>query len=384
MENRYNDSTKKVRVARRLAPMLAISLGLGIFAPAFGQQAQQPETLEAAGPSRASSPMDLSSAFIEVAKRAKPIVVHVIMGGGARQGTGTPQGPGQQPIAGTGSGVLVSPDGYILTNKHVAGMSDGIRVKLYDGRELSARRVGMDTETDLALIKIEAQNLPYARLGDSSRLQQGEWVIALGSPFGLEQTMTVGIVSATGRTFGGMYDNYIQTDASINPGNSGGPLLNLDGEVVGINSMIYSNSGKSEGVGFSIPSNIARNVKDQLLAKGKVTRGFLGANLRPVSPAAAGSGGQGAMIGDLTPNGPASKSGLQSGDVILEFDGKSVTTPKQLTEMVADTQVGKSVPLKFVRGGKETETTLTLAERPGSVAAENRTAPAPYGQQRRP
>jgi serine protease Do len=355
-----------------------------MFAPVFGQQAR-PAMSNAAKPAQASTATELSRAFVNVAKRAKPTVVHVIMGGAASQaaaGNSRRQGPGAPPqqARGTGSGVIVSPDGYILTNNHVAGMADSIRVKLYDGRELNARRIGVDPETDLALIKVEAQNLPYAALGDSSRLEQGEWVIALGSPFGLEQTMTAGIVSATGRTLGGIYDNYIQTDASINPGNSGGPLLNMNGEVVGINTMIYSRSGGSEGIGFSIPSNTAKKVKEQLLANGRVSRGFLGANLQP-----AGQGSSaGVLLGDLSANGPASKSGLRSGDVISEFDGKPVRTPKQLTEIIADTPVGKTVKLKFTRGGQLMSTSITLAERPDRVASENRPAPAPYGRQRRP
>jgi serine protease Do len=204
--------------------------------------------------------MELSRVFINVAKRVKPAVVHISLGARGSRGA-------------NGSGVIISPDGYILTNNHVAGAAAEIRVKLSDGREFNARRVGGDPKTDLAWIKVEAKNLPYATFGDSSRLEQGEWVIALGSPFGLAQTMTAGIVSAIGRKFGGAYDNYIQTDASINPGNSGGPLVNMKGEVVGINTMIYSRSGGSEGVGFSIPSNLVRKVHEQLFRNGRTSRG---------------------------------------------------------------------------------------------------------------
>src|SRR5215470_5068000 len=247
MENRFNDSTKRARLARRLlAP--ALSLGLGLFAPAFGQQARQIRTSEATDPTQIASPSELSRAFVEAAKRIKPAVAHIKLGNGA-----------------TGSGVIVSPDGYILTNNHVANAGNQITVKLSDRREFQARRVGTDPKNDLALLKIDAQNLPYATLGDSSKLEPGEWVIALGSPFGLEQTMTAGIVSATGRQFGGTYDNYIQTDASINPGNSGGPLISMNGEVIGINTSIFSSKGGSEGVGFAIPSNTAKRVKEQLL-----------------------------------------------------------------------------------------------------------------------
>jgi S1-C subfamily serine protease len=265
MENRFNDSTKWARLEQRTAPALALLLGLGLFAPDFGQQAPQAQisegTFVATGLTQTASPSEISRAFINAAKRIKPAVVHIKVG----------------TRGATGSGVIVSSDGYILTNNHVASAANELTVKLSDGRELRARRIGVDPRADLALIKVEAQKLPYATLGDSSKLEQGEWVIALGSPFGLEQTMTAGIVSATGRKFGGAYDNYIQTDASINPGNSGGPLVNMNGEVIGINTSIYSRGGGSEGVGFSIPSNLAKTVKDQLLS-GRGSRGSTGAS----------------------------------------------------------------------------------------------------------
>src|SRR5215510_4173515 len=236
MENRSNDSTKRAKLARGIAPALALWLGFGLFVPVFGQLAPQVQvsekTSEATDPTQIASPSELSRAFVEAAKRIKPAVAHIKLGNGA-----------------TGSGVVVSPDGYILTNNHVASAGNQITVKLSDRREFTARRIGTDPKTDLALIKIDAQNLPYATLGDSSKLEPGEWVIALGSPFGLEQTMTAGIISATGRKFGGANDNFIQTDASINPGNSGGPLVNMNGEVIGINTSIFSSKGGSEGVG---------------------------------------------------------------------------------------------------------------------------------------
>jgi S1-C subfamily serine protease len=279
MENRFNDLTQRARLERSAAPALAVLpllIGLGLFAPAFGQQAsEQPQiserqaqptqvaekTSEATEP-QATSASEISRAFINAAKRVKPAVVHINVG----------------TRGANGSGVIVSPNGYILTNNHVASAAYELRVKLYDGRQLTARRIGVDQRADLALIKVEAQNLPYATLGDSSKLEQGEWVIALGSPFGLDQTMTVGIVSATGRKFGGAYDNFIQTDASINPGNSGGALVNMNGEVIGINTSIYSKGGGSEGIGFSIPSNIARQVKDNLLRNSQTPRSYLGAS----------------------------------------------------------------------------------------------------------
>jgi serine protease Do len=440
MENRFNDSITRAPRGRLLTSALALSLGFGLFASSeslvFGQQmpgapenptVSSQQTPEAPNPSAVAgqqpaiekvsetatqqtpkaplaSPAELSRVFINVAKRVRPAVVQINIVSGAQrpvsnddpnnftpsdppsdspsdqpnvQSDGRPLNPVQQqqsPYArrGTGSGVIISPDGYILTNNHVAGPATEIRVRLYDGREFIARRIGVDAETDLALVKINAQNLPYATLGDSSRLEQGEWVIALGSPFGLEQTMTAGIISATGRSFGGTYDNYLQTDASINPGNSGGPLINMVGEVIGINTMIYSRSGGSEGIGFSVPSNMAKKVKDALLTNGRVSRGYLGVSLQEAETAESG-----ALVADVTNGGPASRAGLRNGDRVVEFDGKQVKSTKQLTEIIADTQVGKNINVKFVRDGREQSSSITLAERPGRQAASSQQAPAP-------
>jgi serine protease Do len=341
-------------------------MGLGLFAPVFGQQAQQTQMLErtseATDLTQTSSPSEISRAFINAAKRIKPAVVYVKVG----------------TRGANGSGVIVSSDGYILTNNHVASAANELAVKLSDGRELRARRIGVDQTTDLALIKVEAQNLPYATLGDSSKLEQGEWVIALGSPFGLEQTMTAGIVSAIGRKFNGPYDNYIQTDASINPGNSGGALVNMNGEVIGINTSILSRGGGSEGVGFAIPSNMAKMVKERLLgnagayasanagansganagANAPVSRGYLGVSLR--DPQTVGGG---AVVAELANGGPASTAGLHDGDLIVEFDGKPVKSPNQLAEIVADTPPGRTVKLKFVRNGQAQTASITLGRR---------------------
>jgi serine protease Do len=363
MENRFNDSSKRARLARRL-PALALSLGLGLFAPVFGQQAQQIKTSGATDTTQSASPSEVSRTFVEAAKRIKPAVVHIKVG----------------TRGATGSGVIVSSDGYILTNNHVASAANELSVKLADGRELRARRIGVDSRTDLALIKVEAQNLPYATLGDSSKLEQGEWVIALGSPFGLEQTMTAGIVSAIGRKFNGPYDNYIQTDASINPGNSGGALVNMNGEVIGINTSILSKGGGSEGVGFAIPSNLARSVKDQLLgnagvyarantganagANAPVSRGYLGVSVQDQQIAEGG-----AVVAELTNDSPASAAGLRGGDVIVEFDGKPVGSSQQLAEIIASTPVGRTVKLKFVRNGQAQTASVKLAERPRRPAA---------------
>jgi serine protease Do len=191
--------------------------------------------------------------------------------------------------------------------------------------------------------------------------------------------MTAGIVSATGRQFGGTYDNYIQTDASINPGNSGGPLINMSGEVIGINTMIYSRSGGSEGIGFSVPSNIAKKVQEQLLRNGRVSRGYLGVSLQDSETA-----GGGALVAEVTNGGPASSAGLRNGDRIVEFDGRLVKSTKQLTELIADTPAGKAVKLKFLRDGREQSSSITPAERPGRRVANSQQAPAPYGRQPQP
>lgn len=359
-------STRKKRLERRLSPALALLLGLGLLSPAFGQQLSE----DPSDAPQTATPSEFSRSFINAAKRVKPAVVHVKVG----------------TRGATGSGVIISPDGYILTNNHVASAANELTVKMADGRELRARRIGLDQAADLALIKIEGQNLPYATLGDSSKLEQGEWVIALGSPFGLEQTMTVGIVSALGRKFNGPYDNFIQTDASINPGNSGGALVNMRGEVIGINTSILTRGGGSEGIGFAIPSNTAKVVKDRLLAKAGVyerpNAGETTASAATAAPRQARSHGYlgvsvqddqtddgGAVVADLTDGSPASVAGLRGGDVIIEFNGKSVKSSKELADIIATTPVGRAVRLKYVRDGEEQTASVTLSARPGRPSA---------------
>jgi serine protease Do len=380
-----NAISGRSRGGRVLAYGLALALGAGIGVGSSQVSGQQAKPAPPAPVTRSlPSPVELSRTFIDVAKQVKPAVVHINVVEKQRQsarfeGNELPQIPGfppldqmvPQPRRGTGSGVIISPDGYILTNNHVAGDASEIKVKLAGDREFKAKLIGADPETDLALIKIDAQNLPFAKLGDSSKLEQGEWVIALGSPFGLEQTMTAGIVSATSRDLrSGPYDNYIQTDASINPGNSGGPLVNMQGEVVGINTLIFSRTGGNVGVGFAIPSNLANKVYTQLAKSGKVTRGYLGVNLQQLTPAMAKLSGtegvEGAVVGDVADAAsPAAKAGLRSGDIIVEFDGKGVKSPKQLSEIVADTPVGQSVKIKYLRDGQARTTAIVLGERPG-------------------
>jgi serine protease Do len=266
---------------------------------------------------------------------------------------------------GVGSGFVMSKEGYILTNNHVVEDADQIKVKLAGGKEFNGKIVGRDPKTDLALIKIVVDSdLQPLTLGNSDDLKVGNWVVAVGSPFGLEQTVTAGIVSAKGRVIGsGPYDNFIQTDASINPGNSGGPLINLQGEVVGINTAIIASG---QGIGFAIPINMAKEIAPQLQKRGHVTRGLLGVAIQDVTPELARSLGlkesKGALISQVVPGGPADKAGFEQGDVIVNFDGRPVGDSKDLPRIVASTPVGKTVTVKLLRDGKEVERQAKVGE----------------------
>jgi serine protease Do len=257
-----------------------------------------------------------------------------------------------------GSGFIIDKDGFILTNNHVVEKTDEIKVRLANGKEYDAKIIGRDPKTDLALIRIKTDKpLNPLPLGDSEKLEVGEWVVAIGNPFGLDQTVTAGIVSAKYRQLGaGAYDNFIQTDASINPGNSGGPLLNTQGEVVGINSAIYSRSGASIGIGFAIPVNMAKDLLPQL-KKGKVVRGWLGVMIQKITPELKDKldleGERGALVADVTSGGPAHKAGIERGDVIISFDGKDIMEMNELPYIVASTPVGKVAKLEVIRKGKK-------------------------------
>src|SRR5208282_3939411 len=237
---------------------------------------------------------------------------------------------------GLGSGVIVTKDGYILTNNHVVEHADEVKVTLQDGREFTAKVVGRDPKSDVAVIKIDAKDLPALPMADSDKVQVGDIVLAVGNPFGVGQTVTTGIVSATGRGNLGIedYEDFIQTDAAINPGNSGGALVDVEGRLIGINTAIYSRSGGNMGIGFAIPSDLARNVMDSLIQYGHVTRGYLGVMIQDVTPALAKEfklkDTTGALIGDVVPKGPADKAGLKEGDVVLDYDGKKVTDSRHL------------------------------------------------------
>ncbi|MFH1081925.1 MAG: DegQ family serine endoprotease [Pseudomonadota bacterium] len=266
-----------------------------------------------------------------------------------------------------GSGFVIDEDGFILTNNHVVEQADEITVKLADGRSFNAKVIGRDPKTDLALIRIETdQPLKPLLMGDSDKLEVGDWVVAMGNPFGLDNTVTAGIVSAKYRHIGaGPYENFIQTDASINPGNSGGPLLNTAGEVIGINTAIFSRTGGSIGIGFAIPINMAKQILGQL-KKGKVVRGWLGVMIQKITPDLKSKLNlkdvKGALVADVTSGGPAEKAEIKRGDVIVSFDGKKIDEMKDLPYMVASTPIGKIVPVVVIRKGREQAFDVKIGE----------------------
>lgn len=327
-----------------------------------------------------------SNIFVEIAKKENPAVVHIGTSTKPKVQQQQPHPRGRQfgekpfgqqqdpfrdffekffgpqrnvPKRSLGSGFIIDKEGHIFTNNHVVQGADEIKVTLENGDEYDAKIIGTDPKTDIALIKIETdKKLPVVDLGDSDRLQVGEWVMAIGNPFGLSHTVTVGVVSAMGRVIGsGPYDDYIQTDASINPGNSGGPLFNTKGEVIGINSAIYAgNTGGNIGIGFAIPINIAKTILEDLKTKGAVTRGRLGVMIQKITPELAKSfnlsENEGALVGDVLKGSPAEKSGIERGDVIVEFDGQPVKTMEELPKIVAKTRPGSEVDVVVIREGK--------------------------------
>lgn len=273
-----------------------------------------------------------------------------------------------------GSGFIISPDGYILTNNHVVDGAERITVRLADEREFKAKVVGSDPQTDVALLKIEGRNLPVLPLGDSDALEVGEWVISIGSPFQLNQTVTVGVVSAKGRNRMGItdYENFIQTDAAINPGNSGGPLLNIRGEAVGMNTAIFSRSGGYMGIGFAIPINMAKHIEQQLRSTGKITRGWLGVVIQDVNEELAKQFGskdkRGALVSDVLPDSPAQRGGLLQGDIITAINGRSIASVADLRNRIAETPPNTAVRLRVLRNGQKRDIKINLGEQPKDLA----------------
>ncbi|MDW7653782.1 MAG: DegQ family serine endoprotease [Nitrospiraceae bacterium] len=331
--------------------------------------------------------------FVEIAKSVKPAVVNIAAARTGKSGE-EPQGshfdnpffrrffgdelkrerPKEPKEKGQGSGVIVDPSGLIITNNHVVDKADDIRVVLSDKREFKARLIGTDSKTDIAVIKIEATGLSPIAWADSDQVEVGEFVLAVGSPFGLTQTVTMGIVSAVGRASMGIaeYEDFIQTDAAINPGNSGGALVNVRGELVGINTAIVSQSGGNMGIGFAVPSNLAHSIMDQLVRTGKVVRGWLGVSIQELSPELARQFGmtetKGVLVSDVIEDSPAKKAGFERADVIVEFDGKPMHSPTHLRNAVAQTPLGKKVSITLIRDKTLTTLDVTIVEQPKSMA----------------
>ncbi|MDH7500527.1 MAG: DegQ family serine endoprotease [candidate division NC10 bacterium] len=395
--NRESASAKAVIVI-----VLLVGIAIGLFLAANLHRFPFSPTYSA--PKKSILPGDLSGvgeAFVEVAKSTKPAVVNIsttkvirlreaplspffndpffrrFFGEDFFRGFRVPP---EQRVQSLGSGVIVNQDGYIITNNHVVEQASEIRVLLGDKREFTGRVVATDPRTDVAVVKISGDHLPTIPWGDSDRLQVGEWVLAIGNPFGLNQTVTAGIISATGRANVGIadYEDFIQTDAAINPGNSGGALVNVRGELIGINTAIFSRSGGYMGIGFAIPSNMAREVMEALIKKGKVTRGWLGVQIQSVTPELAKKFGlretQGVLIAAVSEKSPAQKAGMKRGDIVLEFAGKRMEDPEHLRREVAHTEPGKQVPVKIWRNGKEIMLQVVIEELPKEVVMRT---PAP-------
>jgi serine protease Do len=284
-----------------------------------------------------------------------------------------------------GSGIIVTDDGYIITNNHVVSGAEKIKVTLYDNRVFKGEVIGADPKTDIAVVKISARDLRPIPWGDSDNLQVGEFVLAIGNPFGLSHTVTMGIISAVGRADVGIadYEDFIQTDAAINPGNSGGPLVSTDGHLIGINTALFTKSGGYQGIGFAVPSNMARMIMEQLITNGKVVRGWLGVTIQELVPGLSEKFGhkslEGALVGEVIKDSPAEKSGIKRGDIILEFGGKKVLTPATLRNLVATSRPGEKAPVKLLRSKKLLRIMVTVGELPHEFDRfEPRQAPESY------
>ncbi len=283
---------------------------------------------------------------------------------------GDGMGPNTQPVSSLGSGFIIAEDGYVITNHHVVNGADEIIVRLNDRREFVATLIGSDKQTDIAVLKIEAKGLPVVNIGSSKDLEVGEWVLAIGSPFGFDYSVTSGIVSALGRSLPNEnYIPFIQTDVAINPGNSGGPLFNLDGEAVGVNSQIYSRTGGFMGLSFAIPMDIVMNVYQQIKESGSVSRGWLGVMIQDVTRELAESFGMskpgGALVAKVLPDSPAAKAGINTGDIIMAFNGHAIDMSSELPPVVGTSRIGQSVPVKILRNGKEKTLKVLIDSLPG-------------------
>lgn len=311
---------------------------------------------------------ELQSVITDLAERVKPSVVNVFPAPSTRNGNPRERLPNSP---GSGSGVIIDDQGHIITNNHVVGDANEVEVRLSDRTKFTAQVIGKDPDTDLALLKISADRaLPFAELGDSGTVKVGQWVLAVGNPFGLDRTVTLGVVSGIGRENMNLskYENFIQTDASINPGNSGGPLFNIRGEVIGINTAIIN---FAQGIGFAIPSNMAKQVVQQLLTRGKVVRAWLGVGIQPITGDLAGKFGvnenEGVLVNEVFDNDPAYRAGIQPGDIITKVDGKGVDTPNSLSRLIAALDPGAAASIEVVRNGKRQLISVPLIERKESA-----------------
>jgi len=364
---------------------LALIVG-GLTGSVVQSSSEQPTYTVASG---ARTQIVFDQGFSPVVKSAAPAVVNISSSRVVRAPEGNPLGPADESILrrffgedfmrqfriprerrehSLGSGVIVNSNGYILTNSHVVMGATNVKVALSDRREMPGKIIGVDPGTDIAVVKIDTDHLSVLPFGDSSKVEVGDIALALGNPFGLGRTVTMGIVSATGR--GGLgiedYEDFIQTDASINPGNSGGALINVRGELIGVNTAILSPSGGSLGIGFAVPSNMVRTVMDQIVKTGKVTRGYIGVSVQDITPELAAAmkipQTRGALIGDLDPKGPAAQNGLQSGDVIVEADGKAIEDSRMLRLIVGSKAPGTQLSLGVLRNGQPRNVTVKLDE----------------------
>ncbi len=360
----------KLPITIALFTLIVLPLSYGVGTPIFFTAGS------AFGLSSKVNPVG-SNLIVEIAKKKNPAVVFVTsktkiqpakgntprpFGQFPPPSRGAPFTPPPTPGNGNGTGFIIDHEGHILTNNHVVEDADIIKVTLQNEKEYEARLVGSDPKTDIALIKIIQKNeehtsFPFLAMGDSKQLEVGEWVIAIGNPFGLSHTVTAGVVSAKGRNIGaGPYDEFIQTDASTNPGNSGGPLLNMNGDVIGINTAIFSGNGGNVGIGFAVPINMAKGILSDLKQKGKVTRGWLGVMIQRITPELQESfklkNPMGALVNNVVPNGPADRNGMKRGDIITLFDGVKITSMEMLPKQVASITPGKSVKVEVIRDGK--------------------------------
>jgi serine protease Do len=379
----------------RFFPLLALLCAAFASTSALGAQNAKDRRFWTELPPGHTQKVESLPNFVTLAARLSPAVVNISTEEAAKtseQLPGEGGGPfGQffgppQPTRSLGSGFVITKDGYILTNDHVVADATRITVTTKDGEQYTAKVIGRDEKSDIALIKITPKHdLPVAPLGNSDDVKVGQWVMAIGNPFGFDHSVTVGIVSAKGRFIPGNYDDFIQTDASINPGNSGGPLIALDGEVIGVNSAIYTRTGSSMGIGFAIPINIVKQELDQLRSKGRVERGWLGVYIQRVTPDLAQSLGlsaaKGALVAEVLKNGPAREAGVKRGDVIVAYDGHPVEDSRSLPLMVGRTPIGKTATLKIIRNGKPMELKVTIkpSQEAELAALERPSKQGPFG-----